>query len=353
MLHKFFTLLLALSSSIASAEVKEAMKAGDTISKCVRPSPVALYGFGPDCKETIQRAGQSSEMSYNASGLRDKNFAPKPRPGWARILFLGPSLLAAPGIAEQNTPPKRLEALLRKTNKQVEVLNAGVEGYSAIQIAARTAGWIKDYSPTHVVLYLDLGQSANIDPMHGAFAKWEPDGTVGLAYSYSPLLLKLAGFMNWDMKTYPVQRRLQTIEGLQNRARLTIGCKLRNRSGPAFTACLLSPTLASLQSIQKQAADAGAKFLFAASVRTFSNDLKISPGQDPEVARFFDRITPVASFPASEVRDALERLGMPLLYVDMSMGSDYTLPGDYHLNEKGSVRFAESLKPRVLELLGK
>lgn len=79
-----------------------------------------LYALNPDHPE------------ISSQGLRDREFdVPKP-PGVFRILVLGDSVTYGVGVRPDETFPKRLESILNATNRtRVEVLNAGVSGYTA------------------------------------------------------------------------------------------------------------------------------------------------------------------------------------------------------------------------------
>jgi lysophospholipase L1-like esterase len=64
---------------------------------------------------------------YNRDGMRVPGDFPPSRPGVFRVITLGDSLTYGYGIAEQDTYPRVLEALLNDTFR-VEVLNLGVAG---------------------------------------------------------------------------------------------------------------------------------------------------------------------------------------------------------------------------------
>lgn len=49
-------------------------------------------------------------------------------PGEVRVLMLGDSITAGYGLARQEGPPARLEALLRERGRRVRVIDAGVSG---------------------------------------------------------------------------------------------------------------------------------------------------------------------------------------------------------------------------------
>ena len=343
--------LVILIVPAAQGAVTEAMKSSDTVSSCVRLDDVALYRFGPSCKETIVRAGRPSEMSYNKLGLRDKDYPPKPRAGWTRILFIGSSVLAGPGVAEHETPARRLEQRLRRTNKKVEVINAGVEGYSSLQLAAMTPRWIEAYNPTHVLLYLEVGQSANADPGSSIYAEWGPEETVKLETKIFPLSQRIASAFNLDLNVWLDKRKVLTSQVMGHRALFTVRCLLRNRAPVGRTRCMLAPTIRSLRSIHQHAKKSGAKFLFLIGAHPFNNDLKISPGHDLQMSQFFDRLTPRMNFAPGPLNEVVNELGIPMRPFSPSFGTQHTLPGDYHLGPLGTDNFAEQLLPIVQDFL--
>jgi len=328
------------------------MKTGDTISKCVGPHPTALYGFRPGCKEKILRAGQSSEMSYNKLGLRDKDFSAKPKAGWKRILFIGSSAMAAPGISESQAPPKRLEAVLRKQNKKIEVINAGVEGYTNLQLAAIAPALIKEYSPTHVVMYVSIGQSVNIDMMNEPYVSWTAEGRLTLSQQIFPLSQRYADFNGWNLGEYMNRRRVLTIQSSWNRAIRTIKCVLLHREGLARSGCLMASSIRSVLLIHAQAEEAGARFLFLSDPNSSSNDMNVSPGHDFEIATRFDRGTPRVRLASMDAVELLRSNGVQVEVVQPNRRASMTLPGDYHFNAAGAEQFAEYLAPKVAKFLG-
>jgi len=67
----------------------------------------------------------------SSQGLRDREFAiPKPA-GVKRVLVLGDSVTYGEAVAAEETFPKQLEQMLKRPGQTVEVINAGVRGYTA------------------------------------------------------------------------------------------------------------------------------------------------------------------------------------------------------------------------------
>ena len=67
----------------------------------------------------------------SSQGLRDREFGiPKPA-GVARVLILGDSIVFGEHVKPEETFAKRLESLFQARGRNMEVINAGVDGYSA------------------------------------------------------------------------------------------------------------------------------------------------------------------------------------------------------------------------------
>lgn len=71
-----------------------------------------------------------ADVAISSQGLRDREFSTTPPPGRTRILMLGDSLTFGWGVEGQETYSKRLEDMLRKSGRDVEVINTGVGNYN-------------------------------------------------------------------------------------------------------------------------------------------------------------------------------------------------------------------------------
>lgn len=110
----------------------------DTALNLVNRDAPYLYSLNP----------QHSEIS--SQGLRDREYAvPKPE-GTFRILVLGDSVTYGLFVPRRSTYPERLEKLLEKS-KNVEVLNAGVNGYNPYNQLHLYREKLKDFDPDLVL----------------------------------------------------------------------------------------------------------------------------------------------------------------------------------------------------------
>lgn len=91
----------------------------------------AVGMFNPSARSRVM---WPVELAYgveiNSLGLRGAEIERKPPPGRARVLALGDSMTFGFYLEEEHTWPAQLEARLRERGADVEVVNAGVGGWS-------------------------------------------------------------------------------------------------------------------------------------------------------------------------------------------------------------------------------
>jgi lysophospholipase L1-like esterase len=96
-----------------------------------RPDGTLGYVLRPDW-ETIQEGEEYSvRVTTNSLGLRGASAPARKPPGAHRILVVGDSFAFGYGVEDWESFPARLEIELGNTSPSVEVLNAGVPGWSA------------------------------------------------------------------------------------------------------------------------------------------------------------------------------------------------------------------------------
>jgi lysophospholipase L1-like esterase len=82
-------------------------------------------------------SADGASVRINAQGLRDRELAAAKLPGTLRILCLGDSVTFGHRVGPEEPYPRVLENLLRSAGGEaIEVINAGVPGYSTFQQAA-------------------------------------------------------------------------------------------------------------------------------------------------------------------------------------------------------------------------
>jgi len=125
-------------------------------------------------RETPHMAG---EVPVNALGLRDTPVA-VPRPaGQRRILVLGDSSIYGVGLCRLQTLPELLQAALADGSRDLEVINAGVPGYSSYQSLEQLGRLLEQgVGPDGVIIYnmiSDFAGPARLDDDHW-FSVWAP-----------------------------------------------------------------------------------------------------------------------------------------------------------------------------------
>ncbi len=97
----------------------------------------------------------------SSQGTRDVEVRiPKPK-GTFRILVLGDSIAFASSILVENTFPNRLESLLSKQSWPVEVVNAGVSGYTAYNELQYYLAKGRDFDPDVVIVAFCMNDVVN------------------------------------------------------------------------------------------------------------------------------------------------------------------------------------------------
>lgn len=107
----------------------------------------------------------------SSQGLRDREYAVAKPEGVSRILVLGDSVTFGTGVSRMETFPKRLEQKLRRRGKQVEVINAGVNGYTAYNEVHYYLSEMRKFQPDVVVLAVVLNDAVNPRLHWGVFAE--------------------------------------------------------------------------------------------------------------------------------------------------------------------------------------
>ncbi|UCF05587.1 MAG: hypothetical protein JSV33_00705 [bacterium] len=108
-----------------------------------------LYGLNPNHPE------------INSQGLRDDEVTvPKPA-GCLRILILGDSITFGTLIGKEKAYPSKLERLLRAQSRSVDVINAGVSGYTAYNELQYYLVEGRKYEPDIVIVAFCMNDVAN------------------------------------------------------------------------------------------------------------------------------------------------------------------------------------------------
>jgi len=99
------------------------------------PHPTRGYAMAPSFSASLERQGRTILIETNRLGLRDGEL--DPRSGAFVALAVGDSFTVGFGVRAEEAWPEQLEVLLQRSRSPgVEVVNAGVSGYSLRQIRA-------------------------------------------------------------------------------------------------------------------------------------------------------------------------------------------------------------------------
>ena len=297
----------------------------DTKSICISRDTHTIHRFTPNCKTSIIRAGSRSEMQYNALGLRDKNYSALPQKGWLRILILGPSRIAGPGLQEADTPPRVLERILRKSlGNNIEVINGGVEAYRTAHMSIQIDKLLKAYSPTHVV-YIPTMRVGVMDLLVSREMQTAPNG--------SPFALTYR-----DANTQMLDRLIESWR-----------CKILSPKTPIN--CLFKSTLSFLLHIKDRVETSGAKFLVLSENLTATNKYIYNTDTNLWLLHLIDFFTPQLSASDGDVRSMLASAQIPYQVFTKKLEGPFFLKNDDHYNVEGAKAWAKAAAMVVKPML--
>lgn len=100
---------------------------------------------------TIEDDGKRLEFKTNADGLRPASATRRKNSNSTRIIIFGDSTVVGRSVAPDRTVDSFLSTKLKSLGQSVEVINAGVQGYSTDQVLIRIRQLVPLYSPDIVV----------------------------------------------------------------------------------------------------------------------------------------------------------------------------------------------------------
>lgn len=196
---------------------------------------------------------RTSEFEYqvavNQLGMRDGPVGPKP-PGGLRILMLGDSFVFGVGVELASSLPKALERRLSAEGRgPIQVLNAGVPGYSPFQELQTLRRLAPVVEPDLVVLVFFIGDDwygnarrAPPEEARRGFVPWLERGSVLFRSFNRFVLARLKGRDHYDIhrRTPPqeLRERMQGVLELLDEVRTTArsaGAPLLIALCPRFT----------------------------------------------------------------------------------------------------------------------
>jgi lysophospholipase L1-like esterase len=151
-------LLLAAGSLVAAGTAELLLRAGDAKEDPHKyaafqksQTPGLDYEFVPN----VRVPWGDREIRTNPQGFRGPDFAEVGR-AWPRIAVIGDSIAAGYGVAEDESLPYRLAALMREHGLRGEVLGFGVPGYNIQRITLLWEKKVQPYHPDAVVYAMCL-----------------------------------------------------------------------------------------------------------------------------------------------------------------------------------------------------
>jgi hypothetical protein len=130
---------------------------------------------------------QNTEIRLNEWGLRGAPLEPA-GPARRRILFLGGSVTLGWGVPEMETVEAKLEAMLRFSGEDAEVLNGGVGNYNTERYVVRFFNELAPLNPTEIVVQYFLRDAEGPDPGGGNIVLRHSELAVTLWIAYHRLL---------------------------------------------------------------------------------------------------------------------------------------------------------------------
>lgn len=151
-------LLLAASLVVGLAAGEAFVRAAGVVPPARPPAEVAIVHHYTDPNGAVRMVPgwegwlSGAPVSLNADGFRDRRHPRRPPAGVRRWVALGDSYTMGDGVAAEETWPKRLEALMDRT----EVVNCGISGTNTRNQVAALPSILGRFRPHGVLLAMNL-----------------------------------------------------------------------------------------------------------------------------------------------------------------------------------------------------
>jgi len=175
------------------------------------------YRLTPGFEGRLKTPEYRTDVHVNAQGLRDDAVPEVKRDDEFRVLMLGDSFVMGVGVEAEETFVERLEDVIdeRIADRDVEIINAGVAGYSTHQAVEFLLAYGAELQPDLIVLGFfvgnDLAENAS-DPLGVRDGYLSDDKNHGGVLPYS-----LRRFVSLNSQLYhllwPLQRRIRGYGG--------------------------------------------------------------------------------------------------------------------------------------------
>lgn len=308
---------------------------------CSVPNKITGHVHEPNCSGWGERAGRRVWMRYNALGLRDDDYPPKPAPGTLRVLELSGSVITGSGLEEKDSPPRALARVLNAGGVKAEVIDGAQEGFTTWQNAVWLKTYLDAYSPQVVIFYLP-SQYILTDRSYADRMRRSPGGdVVGIRRPFMGYLRLLPE--GWQ----PYFRRLVGIY-TEQWDRVATSWRLAAVLDPERKLDdVLSTTREELQQMDRQCRASGARFYVAYIGEELNADYYVLSNRPPLVVRF-EQWFLVHQFHVDGDAIARRLSGSGLTVLSLAadrealLSPENKLPGDYHWNERGAALLAEA-----------
>lgn len=283
-----------------------------------RPHPENGYDLRPGFR---LRSGRYA-IAIDSRGLRGPEVADAKPSGVRRIVVLGESAAFGYFVSDGQEAARLLERKLRMAGRQVEVVNAGVPGYSLRQIIRRFREVVAPLHPDIAIAYLgwnDLPAITAEDPDADRFER------LPIASAWERALGKSAlyGFVAYRLRG-PVQ------------------LAPAHWTGTVPTAAGRRRFRSDLDALAEAAREAGVKLIVCTQAMAahpkVGSDLRLSLGAD---ARVVDATIELGKLLHDELEEFARRCGLGMIDVYRQIEPTTENLGDYvHLTARGEERLA-------------
>ncbi|MFH1812403.1 MAG: SGNH/GDSL hydrolase family protein [Pseudomonadota bacterium] len=310
-------------------------------SKKVQANPNALWAVEDAFSAYRGKPGANLQADEGHKSINEHGFMSTPSisvhklPGVVRVVFLGGSSTAGPGLADDQTWPwQTIEALRRNPEiPAIDFINAALGGYTSFESIGRLWSRLRFFSPDVIVVYHGWNEfyyfeTAALDNIH----KWRMDSEGGWSITsdveippvYEPLFIDR--FLAWSNILSSIRIRFSTPIASET-----------GRAGSASAPNVLSPTWdrrgldvwrGNLQVMRHLADQMGARLIVVKQATLIHPDL---PATDRTRCRVqlhgFDYAAHIDAFtalwkvvdeeiPVEDVADARALSGKPALFLD-------------------------------------
>ncbi len=168
--------------------------------------PARFWRLRPYANSDLNPESRDTQL-INSMGFRDDEFPVAKAPGELRVITMGDSCTFGDGVANWETYSNVLEEMLGKAlpGRRVQVIDAGVPGYTSYQVRTYLERELLKYQPDLVVVYVGFNDNVpapngTTDAQRGMVGTsvWSVQRVLGSLRSYQLLkylILRLKGRM--------------------------------------------------------------------------------------------------------------------------------------------------------------